>query len=56
VLKLTCDLLVVRSNYNAATAAAFVPRARVLAAMGAIEQGYLLPEARRADSSQAHFA
>jgi outer membrane protein len=54
VLDLARDLLVVRSSYNEATAAAFVAQARVLAAMGALDQEYLLPDAPRY-SPEAHL-
>ena len=49
VLELARDLLQVRSSYNATTAAAFVAKARVLAAMGALQHEYLLPEAEQYD-------
>ncbi|MET0192899.1 MAG: TolC family protein, partial [Hyphomicrobiaceae bacterium] len=45
VLELARDLLQVRTSYNATTAASFVARARVLAAMGSLDLEFLLPEA-----------
>lgn len=54
VLELARDLLQVSASYNAATANAFIAQARVLAAMGALEQQYLLPDAERYDP-EAHF-
>lgn len=54
VLELARDLLQVRTNYNTATTAAFVARARVLAAMGALNHAYLLPNTPAYDA-QEHF-
>ncbi|MFM5932401.1 MAG: TolC family protein [Novosphingobium sp.] len=45
VLQLARELLVVRSTYNAATANAYVAQARLLAAIGALEYTWLIPEA-----------
>ncbi|MCW1381308.1 TolC family outer membrane protein [Novosphingobium sp. KCTC 2891] len=47
VIDLARELLQARSNYNAAIAGAYVAQARVLAAMGALEQSWLLPDAPR---------
>lgn len=55
VLELARDLLLVRNTYNTAAAAAFIAKARVLAAMGALNQEYLLPDADSYDP-EAHFA
>lgn len=49
VLDLARELLSVRSNYNASIAGAYVAQARVLAAIGALEQRWLLPDAARYD-------
>lgn len=49
VLDLARELLVARSGYNAATANAYVAQARLLAAVGALEHGYLFPDAPRFD-------
>ena len=54
VLDLARDLLQVRSNYNASVAAAFVAQARVLAAMGALEMRYLVPD-RKAYDPRIHL-
>lgn len=44
VLQLARDLLQARSELNATSVAAYVAQARVLAAMGALEQNYLMPD------------
>jgi outer membrane protein len=49
VLELARDLLTVRTSYNATTAAAFVARVRVLAAMGELNHEFLLPDAAAYD-------
>lgn len=49
VLDLARELLLIRSNYNASIAGAYVAQARVLAAIGALEQRWLLPDAARYD-------
>ncbi|NML95684.1 TolC family outer membrane protein [Novosphingobium sp. TW-4] len=52
VLDLARELLLTRSNYNSAIAGAYAAQARVLAAMGALEQSWLLPQAKRYDEEQ----
>lgn len=54
VLDLARELLLARSNYNSAIAGAYVAQARVLAAMGALEQNWLLPDEARYDPA-THF-
>lgn len=54
VLQLARELLLARSNYNAATAGAYVAQARLLAAMGALEHSNLMPDAPPYDP-QEHF-
>lgn len=44
VLQLARELLAARSNYNSAIAGSYIGQARVLAAMGALEQRWLLPD------------
>lgn len=52
VLDLARELLLARSNYNTSIASAYVAQARVLAAMGALEQSWLLPEAPRYNTEE----
>ena len=47
VLDLARELLVARSNSNTAIANAYIAKARVLAAAGALEQTWLMPDAAR---------
>lgn len=54
VLDLARELLLARSNYNSAVATSYVAKARVLAAMGALEQSWLLPDEARYDPA-THF-
>jgi outer membrane protein len=54
ILELARDLLQVRSSLNSAMASAYVQQARVLAAMGALEHKYLLPDAQDYDA-EAHY-
>ncbi|MET0587581.1 MAG: TolC family protein [Novosphingobium sp.] len=54
VLQLARDLLSARSSYNAATANAYIAQARLLAAMGALEQSWLFPDAPVYDPD-AHY-
>lgn len=54
VLELTRDLLNVRSNYNSSIAEAYIAKARVLALMGALDPGSLLPNDVQYDP-QMHF-
>lgn len=49
ILELARDLLQVRSSYNTATAASYVAQARLLAAIGALGQGDLMPGTRAYD-------
>lgn len=50
VLDLARELLVARSNSNTAIANAYIAKARVLAAAGALEQTWLMPDAARHDA------
>ncbi len=52
VLDLARELLLARSNSNAAIANAYVAKARVLAATGALEQAWLMPDAARYDAER----
>lgn len=54
VLDLARELLLARGNYNSAMASAYIAQARVLAAMGALEQTWLLPGEPRYDPDD-HF-
>jgi outer membrane protein len=54
VLDLARELLSARTNYNGATSGAYLAQARLLLAMGALEQSYLFPDAPRYDA-EAHF-
>lgn len=54
VLDLARDLLTAQTSRNAALANAYVAQARILSAMGTLDQAYLLPEAARYDPD-AHF-
>ncbi|MFA7586853.1 MAG: TolC family protein, partial [Novosphingobium sp.] len=54
VLNLERELLIARTSYNAATANAFVAQARLLAAIGALEQRWLFPDAPAYDPDE-HF-
>jgi outer membrane protein len=54
LLELARDLLQVRSSLNSAMASSYVQQARVLAAMGALEHKYLLPDAQDYDP-QEHY-
>ena len=54
VLDLARELLSARTNYNGATSGAYLAQARLLLAMGALEQSYLFPDAPRYDV-EAHF-
>ncbi|MBX9884405.1 MAG: TolC family protein [Novosphingobium sp.] len=49
VLDLARELLIARSNSNTAIANAYIAKARVLAAAGALEQSWLMPDAARYD-------
>lgn len=49
VLNLARELLVARSSYNAATTNAYLAQARLLALIGALEQGYLFPDTESYD-------
>jgi outer membrane protein len=52
VLDLARELLVARSNSNTAIANAYIAKARVLAAAGALEQSWLMPDAARYDAGR----
>ncbi len=52
VLDLARELLVARSNSNTAIANAYIAKARVLAAAGALEQSWLMPDNARYDPEQ----
>jgi outer membrane protein len=52
VLDLARELLVARSNSNTAIANAYIAKARVLAAAGALEQSWLMPDAARYDAER----
>ena len=52
VLDLARELLVARSNSNTAVANAYIAKARVLAAAGALDQSWLMPDAARYDPEQ----
>ena len=52
VLDLARELLVARSNSNTAIANAYIAKARVLAAAGALEQAWLMPDAARYDAER----
>jgi outer membrane protein len=52
VLDLARELLVARSNSNTAIANAYIAKARVLAAAGALEQSWLMPDAARYDADR----
>ena len=52
VLDLARELLLARSNSNTAIANAYVAKARVLAAAGALEQAWLMPDAARYDAER----
>lgn len=52
VLDLARELLVARSNSNTAVANAYIAKARVLAAAGALEQSWLMPDAARYDADR----
>ncbi|MEI6643500.1 MAG: TolC family protein [Novosphingobium sp.] len=52
VLDLARELLVARSNSNTAIANAYIAKARVLAAAGALEQAWLMPNAARYDAGR----
>ncbi len=52
VLDLARELLLARSNSNTAIASAYLAKARVLAAAGALEQSWLMPDAARHDAGQ----
>ncbi|OYU36262.1 MAG: type I secretion protein TolC [Novosphingobium sp. PASSN1] len=52
VLDLARELLVARSNSNTAIANAYIAKARVLAAAGALEQAWLMPDAPRHDAER----
>ena len=52
VLDLARELLVARSNSNTAVANAYIAKARVLAAAGALEQSWLMPDAARYDEDR----
>jgi outer membrane protein len=54
VLDLARELLVARSNSNTAIANAYIAKARVLAAAGALEQAWLMPDAARHDPDARH--
>ena len=54
ILETARDLLQVRTNLNAATANAYVAKARVLAALGLLDHEHLLPQAEHYDE-QRHF-
>lgn len=54
VLDLARELLVARSNSNTAVANAYIAKARVLAAAGALEQTWLMPDAARYNAER-HF-
>ncbi|WP_298191404.1 TolC family outer membrane protein [Novosphingobium sp.] len=53
VLDLARELLVARSNSNTAIANAYVAKARVLAAAGALEQSWLMPDSEEAAVGRA---
>lgn len=55
ILELARDLLQVRSTLNTTSAAAYVARARLLAAMGVLEQDYLVP-GTETYMAEAHLA
>jgi outer membrane protein len=50
VLDLARELLVARSNSNTAIANAYIAKARVLAAAGALQQSWLMPDSARYDA------
>ncbi|WP_421848453.1 TolC family protein [Novosphingobium sp.] len=52
VLDLARELLVARSNSNTAVANAYIAKARVLAAAGALEQSWLMPDGARYDADR----
>lgn len=52
VLDLARELLLARSNSNTAIANTYVAKARVLAAAGALEQAWLMPDAARYDAER----
>ncbi len=52
VLDLARELLVARSNSNTAVANAYIAKARVLAAAGALEQAWLMPDDARYNPEQ----
>jgi outer membrane protein len=54
VLDLARELLLARSNYNNAIATAYIAQAQVMAAAGALEQSWLLPDDDRYDPLR-HF-
>ena len=54
VLDLARELLVARSNSNTAIANAYIAKARVLAAAGALEQAWLMPDAPRHEPDTRH--
>ncbi|MBF9152121.1 TolC family outer membrane protein [Novosphingobium jiangmenense] len=54
VLDLARELLSARSSYNSAIANATIAKARLLAAMGSLEYGWLLPDEARYDAD-GHF-
>jgi outer membrane protein len=54
VLQLARDLLAARSGYNAATANSYIAQARLLAAIGALEKSWLLPDEPAYDPD-AHY-
>ena len=54
VLDLARELLLARGNYNNAIASAYIAQARVMAAAGALEQSWLLPDDDRYDPLK-HF-
>lgn len=54
VLDLARELLLARSNSNTAIANAYIAKARVLVATGALEQSWLMPDAARYDVER-HF-
>lgn len=54
VLDLARELLAARNSYNDAVASAYIAQARLLAAMGTLEQAYLLPDDPRYDDD-AHY-
>lgn len=52
VLDLARELLLARSNSNTAIANAYIAKARVLAAAGALEQSWLMPDAARYEADR----